>query len=305
MKATVLLNEAGDGVLAQAAHREDIVRCADQIPVLPLAVLKVLELLDDPGSDAGELAEAVSLDTRLTTALLKLAHSGAYPATEGVLSVTQAVTTVGLSQLRVLVLTTSLIGLAKREAVDKLVWENSLATAIIARRLAGEVAHTHPDEVFLLGLLHCLGQFIFLAHPKTRLAYSRVLRRIQESGVDYITAELAELGFAHNAIGALAANRWNFPAEVCQTILHYPEPLEPLVTRAGQTQALIKLADLLAHAAFIGHPPGYPVQLDLIEQLADTVKLLPERGRSAVELIVTARNQIDAAADLWSAFASG
>ena len=132
-----------------------------------------------------------------------------------------------------------------------------------------------------------------------------MLRRIQESGVDYITAELAELGFAHNAIGALAANRWNFPAEVCQTILHYPEPLEPLVTRAGQTQALIKLADLLAHAAFIGHPPGYPVQLDLIEQLADTVKLLPERGRSAVELIVTARNQIDAAADLWSAFASG
>jgi len=303
MNMTANLLDQYDGMLAKVADREEILRCADQIPPLPEAVLRVLELLDDPNADAGELAAAVGRDTRLTTALLKLANSPVYPQAQGVLSVQDAVTSVGAIQLRALALATSLMGQAKHETMDKLVWENSLATAMIARRLAEEVGHPQPEQVFLMGLLHCLGQFIFLAHPKTRLAYAGVLRRIQKHNVDYVTAELEEIGFSHNLIGALAANRWNFPDEICQAILHFPDPLEPTVSAAGQKRVLVKLADLLAHAAFIGRPPGYPIAIEMIEQLAGClgIKLTAQRG--VVELILLARNQLKKDAELWAALA--
>jgi len=290
-----------DEVLAKVASREDILLCADQIPPLPQTALKVLELLNDLDTHAGELADVVSMDTRLTTALLKLAHSPAYPHTQGVLTVMDAVAIVGANHLRSLTLTTSLVGLAKREAIDKFVWDNSMATAIIARRLAEENVTLQPDELFILGLLHCLGQFVFLANPKTRLAYARVLRRIRESGVDYATAELEEIGFSHNLIGALVAHRWNFPSEICHTILNYTEPFELIDYAASQKPTLIKLADLLAHAAFTGHPPGYPIEVDLIEKLASALGFKLATGRGAVELIKRARRQLEKDAALLAA----
>ena len=300
MNADVFLHEEYSGVLAKTANREEILRCADQIPPLPSAMLKVLELLDDPNTDTCQLADAVCADTSLTITLLKLAHSPAYPQTQGILSIAEAITIIGSNQLRALVLTSSLIGFAKREAVDELVWENSVATAVLARRLAEDIACPQAEEVFLMGLLHCLGQFVFLANPQTRSAYAGVLRRIKEYGVDYITAELDEIGFSHNLIGALVANRWNLPSEICQVILHYPDPLEPVISSAGQKQALVKLADLLAHAAFIGRPPGYPIQIELIQQMASALGVNPRTDRGAVELIVMARNQLSIGG-FWSA----
>jgi len=73
MSVTVFIHEEYEGVLAKIASREDIIQCADQIPPLLQTALKVLELIDNLNSHADELADAVSSDTRLTTALLKLA----------------------------------------------------------------------------------------------------------------------------------------------------------------------------------------------------------------------------------------
>jgi HD-like signal output (HDOD) protein len=282
---------------------EEILRFADQIPPLPSSTLKVLEMLDDPASDAIELADAVSVDTKLTMALLKLAYSPAYPKPNGIRSVAEAITVVGLNQLQALTLTTSLIGLAKCETVDHLVWENSVATAIIARRLAEEIATQHPEEIFLMGLLHCLGQFALLANPKTSLAYRGVLQRIQDSGVDYVTAELEVIGFSHNMIGALVANRWNFSSELCETILHYTDPVKPMVSHAGQKRLLVKLADLLAHAALVGRPQGYPIQMELIQELSTVLGIKCAGDHSAVGLIVMARNQLQAEPDFWTSLA--
>lgn len=95
MTTTVYPHEEYHEVCAKITCHEEILRCADQIPPLPSSMLKVLEMLDDPASDAIELADAVSVDTSLTMALLKLAHSPAYPRPNGIRSVVEAITVVG------------------------------------------------------------------------------------------------------------------------------------------------------------------------------------------------------------------
>lgn len=302
MDIDVLPSANAEAFLASEASYEDILRYAGCISPMPTAVLNVLELLDDPQADAGALAAAISLDLRLTTALLQMAYPPASPPVGGPLTLPQAVTLVGRDALRCLARSMSLIGLAQPGALDQLVWEHSLATASMARWLAEECAHPQPDELFLLGLLHCLGQFILLAHPPSRLAYAGVLRQIREFGADYVSAENREIGVSHNIISALAARRWKFPKEFCQILLHYPEPLAGPLTPATRKLGLVKLADQLAHAAAIGRPAGYPIRVDLIEELAGALQLKRPGNRGTVELIVMARNQIHAEAVRWGAF---
>lgn len=301
MAETFCFHEEYAGVFARVASREAILKCAEQIAPLPQATLKVLELLDDPESDAGRVADAVSTDAGLAAAILKLAHSPAYAQTGRILTVMDAITLIGANQLRALALAKMMVGLLKREAVDQMVWDHALATGLIARQLAETIGRPVAEEVFLLGLLHSLGQIVFLANFQTRLAFVQVLRRIQETGVDYVTAELEEIGFSHNLIGALVANRWNFPREICQTLLCYPEPVETISTAPEEKRAIVQLAELLAHASFIGRPPGYPVDLERVQLLASLLGATSKLGRGVVDLIVAARNKFQAERQYWSA----
>lgn len=290
-----------DGRLAKGVDREEIVQCAEQIPPLPQAAIKVLKLLDHPDADAASVAEVVSSDTGLTSAVLKLANSAAFAQSGRVAFVEQAVTLIGFAKLRSTVIATSLRGMVKREAVDRLVWENSLATAIIARRLTDSVGRQWADEVFLLGLLHGLGQFVLLANNKTRALYPAVLNRIRTSAVDYVAAEMEEIGFSHPLIGALVASRWSFPSEVCQAILHYCDPMEGIETPADRKLALVKLADLLAHAAGLGHPEGYPTDLETIQTLAGWLGVPKSTAAELPVLIEEAQQQFKVEAQAWAA----
>lgn len=294
------LLEEYEGHLAQAVNREELIACAEKIPHLPHVVAKVLKLIENPDSDAGRLANALLSDPGLTSALLKLANSAFFAQSGRIISAEQAVITVGFANLRSLVLVATLRGMTKRDAADQIVWENSLATAMIGRRLAETVARQWADEIFLVGLIHGLGQFVLLANEKTRAAYPRVLRRIRETGVDYVTAELAEIGFSHPLLGALAASRWNFPVEVCHTILHYHDPLEGIDTPADRKLALVKLADLVAHAAGLGHPEGFPTDLETMQQLARWLGLIRPAGEVLPALIGEAQDHFLAASQMWS-----
>lgn len=289
-----------EGRCAKGIDREEVLACADRIPPLPQNAIKLLKLLDDPDTNTSQLAKVVALDAGIASTVLRIANSAAFAQAGRVVSVEQAVTLVGFSKMRSLVLSTSMRGMGKREPLDQLVWENSLATAIIGRRLAESVARRLVDEVFLIGLLHRLGQVVLLAHPKTRAEYARVLERIRETGVDFVTAELEEIGFSHPLIGALVASRWNFSPEMCQTILHYHEPLEGAEEPADRKLALVKLADLLAHASGIGHPEGHPVDHDTIEKLASSLGLVRPEGELVPSLIGEAQEQFRAEATLWA-----
>lgn len=290
-----------EGRCGKGVSREEIIACAERIPPLPQNAIKLLKLLDDPDSNSSQLAKVVSLDTGIASAVLRIANSAAFAQAGRVVAVEQAVTLVRYAKMRSLVLATSMRGMAKREPVDTLVWENSLATAMIGRRLAETVARPLVDEIFLTGLLHRLGQVVLLSQEKTRAAYLRVLERIRETGVDFVTAEMEEIGFSHPLIGALVASRWNFPPEICQTILHYREPLEGIETPADRKLSLVKMADLLAHASGLGHPEGHPVDLETIEKLGRSLGLIRTSSEEVPGLIGQAQEQFATEASLWAA----
>ena len=68
----------------------------------------------------------------------------------------------------------------------------------------------------------------------------------------------------------VVAKKWNFSAETCQVILHYQDPLEELYTDTPQDEKtlVVRLANLIAHAAQVGSPEGYPVDPEEMKKIA-------------------------------------
>ena len=57
---------------------DDLVRQVRDLPALPQAVTRVLQLTEDPKSGMADVARALSSDIGLVTRVLKLANSGFY-----------------------------------------------------------------------------------------------------------------------------------------------------------------------------------------------------------------------------------
>ncbi len=157
--------------------------------------------------------------------------------------------------------------------VERMLWENSTATAIACRTIALSLRKNYVEEVFLFGLLHDLGKLVMMR--QIRAEYIKVVEQVGK-GRTFIEAEEAILGFGHPLVGALVAKKWNFPPETCQIIKHHHEALPAGLTNlADEKRVIVQLGDLLAHALGYGHPPGYPSQQDALLNTAAFLGISP------------------------------
>src|SRR5690606_41794545 len=86
------------------AHRSErateIARAVAARPPLRAVALRVVEVAQDPGSSAADLATVVSADPGLSAAVLRAANSAAYRRLSEVTSVRQALVVLGFEQAR-------------------------------------------------------------------------------------------------------------------------------------------------------------------------------------------------------------
>ncbi|MDY6973306.1 MAG: HDOD domain-containing protein, partial [Thermodesulfobacteriota bacterium] len=81
------------------------------LPTLPVIVLKITELVNNPTSSAKDLAGVITDDQVLTARLLRLVNSSFYGFPQRVSTVTGAIVLLGFDAIRSLLLTTSVFDL--------------------------------------------------------------------------------------------------------------------------------------------------------------------------------------------------
>lgn len=124
----------------------------------PEALSRVLTAIEDERSTSTTIAQAISADAPLTAALMKLANSAAYRRTKPVGDLYEAVVSVGLSELRVMV--TAMAVLSSVESVHETARTlNDLCTVSgsIASGICGRSFDVSPGSAFLSGLLCEIG----------------------------------------------------------------------------------------------------------------------------------------------------
>lgn len=265
-----------------------LVAWVGDLPPMPQVAARAIQVLEDPEVSADDLTTLLARDGALAARILKIANSAMFCRQREVITLHQAIMVIGLKALKGIIAAATLADTqANESALKVLIWEHSICTALCTTLIAKKLKKRYVDEVFLLGLLHNLGQVILLNNPDTAPQYQRVMEEIDDVPVTYVVAEEEILGFSHPLIGALVAKKWNFSAETCQTILHYRDPIDskPEMDQDQKT-ALVQLADLLVHDLGIGSPANYPRGRDEVERLALLLGFDPRTASSQIDAVL-------------------
>jgi HD-like signal output (HDOD) protein len=227
-----------------------------KLPTLPAVMQKLSALLEDPDAGARDIGQLVAEDVALTAKVLKIANSAYYGLRERCLAPQQAASILGMKVLRNVVMqaaVTKQYDHMKGLAFDiDGVWRHSILTAHCCQFL-GRKCHNSvglaPDELYICGLLHDLGQVVLL--DGLGQEYIEVVEHARDSALELHVAEEQQLGFAHSDVGALLVQQWGLPESVCRAIQYHhagsgDSEQDPVVL-------LVRHANLFARALSEGH----------------------------------------------------
>lgn len=250
---------------------ELIVRDVAGLVSLPEVVIRINELVDDPGSSAEDIGRAVSRDAGLTAQLLRLANSAMFGMSRRVETVGRAVAVLGTRQVRDLTL-----GITAARAFSGIpndlvsmgsFWHHSVLAAVAARHVAEHSRRGRPESAFVAGLLHDVGQLV-LFHKRPAESREALLMTIDAPGEpDLHLCERSILGFDHAAVGGALARKWRLPVSLQECIEFHHEP-----DRAVQHPvdvAVVHIANSLAVLTeiesddFIDAPEIHPIAWEL------------------------------------------
>jgi putative nucleotidyltransferase with HDIG domain len=220
-----------------------------EVPPLPHVVRELMRELSDPTSNARSVARIAASDPALAASLIRTVNSAALGMRRKITSVAEAVSYLGYSMVRSLVIRMRLQqvmptrgGQAAYDAED--LWVHSLAVAYAAEALADRCAAVDKGFVCTLGLLHDIGKLAINSY------FPESAARIQTPCPDhpsesFLDRERRILGADHAEIGAMLATHWKLPRELVEAIRWHHSPQHAPDT-LGQN---VKTATILVHAA--------------------------------------------------------
>jgi len=142
-----------------------------QLPSIPEVTLRALDACQRD-EHYRTISDIVAVDTALVARILALANSALYRPETPIRSVEQALLRLGLRRFHTLLLTAALRQLLFELGGDQWqqlrdFWRHSLTTALTAKALATLTRYQEPDEAFMLGMLHNIGELIAIKTPGT------------------------------------------------------------------------------------------------------------------------------------------
>jgi putative nucleotidyltransferase with HDIG domain len=202
-----------------------IVENVNSLPQFPENILMLQRLMGDPKSDMADIAREISIDPAITADILKTVNSPQYMLSRKVDSIAEAVKMIGLRGIKNLLYSYGSQKILGEESAEKKeLWEHSYKTAFYAfnliRNFSGDPGII--DDVFVGGILHDMGKIIFSnVHPDLM---KRIRDFCDQKDLPPATFEKLAAGMNHADIGALLAEKWNFPDPLINAIRYHHDP---------------------------------------------------------------------------------
>lgn len=221
----------------------------ESIPTLPTVALRVIEVTADSKSSANDLMNIISPDVSLTTKILKIANSPFYGLTKEISSLQHAVTVLGFSEVRNLVISTVAFESFKNLKQDgqfniKQFWRHSFTCGIAAKILATDLKYA-GNELFVAGLVHDIGKLaIYMALPFEFLNLMEMMSSLRFKYMAF-TAEKNTLGMTHDEVGMRLLKKWMFPEGLLTAVGFHHRPKDADTT--SLFPIIVHIADILAH----------------------------------------------------------
>ena len=110
------------------------------VPILPECAQQVMTLTQDPESDAEQLANIIQRDPSLGGHVMRIANSAAYTPNSNLVSIQQAITRLGMSEISQIAISIALNGKTfTAHGFDHeitAIWQEALATALWSKEIS-------------------------------------------------------------------------------------------------------------------------------------------------------------------------
>lgn len=256
----------------------EIVARTGELPSLPHVATKVMKLVGEPDTSAKELQEAIITDQGMTAQILKIANSAMFGLKREVRTLTHAIMLLGFGTIRSIVMASATKGLYKSRRSaglkEKLIWEKSIGSALIARGIADQFNDLDKEEAFIGGLMHNIGKTIF--NNKFSEEYSQVMAEAYNEGKPIEFYERKQFGFDHAELGYCMLQQWNLSESLCLSVRNYLSPGEAPGTALKQT-AVISLAVRFCADLGLGVSEPEPIQDQDTDACQKILNLTPDR----------------------------
>jgi HD-like signal output (HDOD) protein len=212
------------------------------LPTMPEVATSLIKTLNDEDTPFERVANAIRKDPALTAKLIRLANSARFGLSRKISSIDDAITMVGLSQVRTLALAACMStafpttpGLNREE-----IWKESMACAGYAHWLTRAIGGD-AQQAWLTGFMVRLGEII-MAQKSPQLMPQ--IEQLPHHPGGRWEREESLLGFSECQVSAELAKAWQFPAEVVAALMATDHPME--TKPFNKLAAVIHIAELLA-----------------------------------------------------------
>lgn len=189
---------------------EHIRKGSVKLPVVDAQLGRIARLLASPDVDSDELQGLVESDANLTATLLRTANSAYYSRGIAMKTVREAATRLGSRGMLNVVTGAALQARLRVRGpfaeLSRRQWMNNLATSRICGELARILRRTDGERLQLFGLIHNLGELVFL-HLVSELELAE-----EPSTV------LSQMSAIHEDVGLALVKSWRMSSDICRIV---------------------------------------------------------------------------------------
>jgi HD-like signal output (HDOD) protein len=214
------------------------------LPPMPSTFAALQQALTDPGVNSSKVAAIIQRDPAVAAKVLHVCNSAFFRLPRRVSSIQQAVSYLGLSTVRSMVLSAEVFrpGKALPPELDLArLQRHALNVAALARFVAADTSFA--DDAFLCGLLHDIGLLVLGRQYPVEMQRALAERA---AGIPLADAEHKYLGVDHGAAGAYLLGLWGFPYEIVDIVSTHELPIVTMPSALGVASALAVAHSLLA-----------------------------------------------------------
>ncbi len=199
-----------------------------KLVTLPEIYYRLESLLESPVNTLEEISSLLSTDPNLCARLLRMANSAFYCFPARIETIERAIGTIGLRQLRELVLMTSVIevfnGVPIEQVNMRTFWEHSVAVGVLARAVARYAGLPQSERFYVPGMLHDIGRLVL--YLKLPGMMGEILEQASSRSKMLHIFEQQQLEYNHADIGGRLLESWKVPQSIHEPVSYHHNPLQ-------------------------------------------------------------------------------
>lgn len=251
---------------------------AGDVFVLPEAVVKVKQLIDDDATCIEDIAEVINYDPAIMSQVLKISNSALYKFPNTITTVAKAIQVIGTRSIYDLVLAYGVSRAFKKISPDVIdldqYWEQAVSCALLCKYFAEELGLKEPEKLFVCGLLHNLGELVLVKLDPEKASQCAAI----SSESPPLMLQKKYLGFSYAAISSELLKLWGIPSDIAETVgnTHVSEH-----NAKTNEDKIMQLAYLLARNNI--NSGYYPIHGDVSEPMYQSLGLDIEAVNNALD----------------------